>query len=103
MNAKSVTQLEIDFHPGARASDPITSHLAASQAKELAAVQHRIIVEVLSLSGPLGKDGIAARTHLTGHAVGKRMSELERFGMAVTTGRTVPSTSGRAEREWRAA
>lgn len=104
MTRKSVTQLEIDFHPGARVSDPITSHLAASQAKELAARHHRLIVDVLSQHGPLGKDGIAARLRgLDGVAVCRRLAELSRGGKIVPTGSTVRSTAGRAEREWRAA
>jgi hypothetical protein len=49
----------------------------------------------------LGKDGIGARTQLDGHAVGKRLPELQRMGLIGLTGRTVKSDSGRAEREWR--
>lgn len=89
--------------PMARRTDPATSHMAAKQAKELAAKHARMILATLEAHGPLGVDGIAARCNITGHACGKRMSELERAGRVVLTGRTVPSTSGRAQREWRAA
>lgn len=89
--------------PLARTSDPITSHAAANAAKDLQARHHRIILVCLKQHGALGKDGIAARTNLTGVAVARRMVELERAGLAKTTGRTVPSTTGRAEREWVAA
>lgn len=91
-----------DALPLARRTDPVTSHQAATEAKELQARHHRLIVECLRRHGPLGKDGIAARTSITGVAVARRMSELERAGKARPTGRTVPSTSGRAEREWEA-
>lgn len=91
------------IEPAARRTDPGTSHLAAAQARELAARHHRIILSCLEAHGPLGKDGIAARTQLTGHAIGKRLPELQRLGRIMLTGRTVASTAGRAEREWRLA
>lgn len=89
--------------PLARRSDPATSHAAAASARELQLHHHDLIVGVLKRSGALGKDGVAARCGLTGHACGKRLSELERMGLVKLTGKTVPSTSGRAEREWIAA
>ena len=96
-------QLALTFDiPLARNSDPSTSHAAADAAKELQARHHRIIVACLKEHGPLGKDGIAARTQLTGVAVARRMVELERSGLARLTGKTVQSTTGRAEREWEA-
>jgi hypothetical protein len=48
----------------------------------------------------MGKDGIAARTGLTGVAVCRRLTELQRMGRAVPTGRVVASAAGRSEREW---
>lgn len=91
------------IEPAARRTDPQTSQLAAAQARELAAQHHRIILSCLEAHGPLGKDGVAARTQLTGHAIGKRLPELQRMGRIMLTGRTVASTAGRAEREWRLA
>lgn len=98
-------QLAIDMFetPRARRLDPATSHQAADSAKELAARHHRLIVQVLRDHGPCGKDGIGARTSLTGVQVCRRLTEMERLGSIVPTGRTVKSTSGRNEREWRAA
>ena len=96
-----MSQLAFSFEPMARRSDPVTSHLAAASAKELAAAHQRIILACLEAHGALGKDGIASRTQLTGHAVGKRLCELERMGLIRTTGKTVISTAGRQEREWR--
>ena len=98
-----MNQLAINFdvEPGARRSDPETSHLAAAQAKELAARHHRLILDVLQQHGPLGKDGIAARLRgLDGVAVCRRLTELQRIGKIQPTGRNVQSTAGRAEREW---
>lgn len=97
-------QLSIEFEPGVRKKDPATSHMAAAQARELAAKHHRLIVDVLTQHGPLGKDGIAARLRgLDGVAVCRRLTELHRAGRISPTGRNVQSTAGRAEREWRAA
>jgi hypothetical protein len=96
-------QLPLFDLPQARRSDPPTSHQAAASARELQAQHHRVIVACLKRHGPLGKDGIAARTGLTGVAVARRTAELERAGFIQPTGKTVLSTAGRHEREWRAA
>lgn len=88
--------------PMARRSDPVTSHQAAASDRELQQRDHRMIVECLRAHGPLGKDGIAERINRPGHAIGKRMSELEAMGLVRATGRTVKSASGRAEPEWEA-
>jgi hypothetical protein len=95
-------QLTFDDAPLARRSDPVTSHLAAAQAGELQAAHQREILAALKL-GPAGKSEIAARSKLDGHAVARRLPELQRKGLASPTGRTVPSTSGREEREWQLA
>ena len=94
-------QLDIFATPTARRSDPVTSHQAAESAKELAARHHRIILAALS-RGPAGKDRIAALTSLSGVQVARRTVELCRAGLIEPTGKTVRSTAGRAEREWRA-
>jgi hypothetical protein len=86
--------------PAARCTDPGTSHAAAAQAKELQNRHHRIILAALGQYGPMGKDAIGSRTQLTGHAVGKRMAELERVGLVFLTGRKVASAARRLEREW---
>ena len=89
-----------DAPPAARQSDPPTSHAAAAEAHEVRSRHHGLILDCLRTHGPLGKDGIAARTKLTGVAVARRTVELERSGLIRATGRTVPSTAGRQEREW---
>jgi len=96
-------QLALTFDtPLARSTDPSTSHGAADQAKALQAQHQRVIVACLLEHGPLGKDGIAARTRLTGVAVARRCTELERAGLIRDTGRKAKSTAGRDERVWEA-
>lgn len=87
------------FEPKARSTDPITSHMAADSAKELAKRHRERIVQCLT-EGPCGCSELAKRTGLDPHQVGKRMKELEQEGLAIPTGRTVLSRSGRQEREW---
>lgn len=89
--------------PAARRTDPATSHAAAASAKDLQARHAALILDCLKRHGPLGKDGIAARTALTGVAVARRTAELNRAKAIRLTGRTVASTAGRGEREWEAA
>ena len=86
--------------PAARKTDPVTSHLAAGEARELASRHRKTIVDVLRRHGRLGKDGIAAKCFLDGVAVCRRTVELQRANIIKPTGKLVPSTSGRLEREW---
>lgn len=97
-------QLAWDFDvepPLARSTDPGTSHAAAASAKELQADHYVRILGTLKQHGELGKDGIASRCDLTSYQVSKRLTELARLGLIEWTGRTVKSTAGRGEREWR--
>jgi hypothetical protein len=98
----SLAQLDMFAAPAARRSDPETSHQAAESAKELAARHHRIILGALR-RGPAGKDRIGTLTSLTGVQVCRRLTELHRAGQIEPTGKTVASTAGRQEREWRVA
>lgn len=99
MNQLSFAELDA---PRARASDPGTSHAAASTAKELQQHHCEIIRAALEKYGPMGKDGIAARTRLDGVQVCRRLVELWRANLVRVTGRNVKSTAGRDEREWMA-
>jgi predicted transcriptional regulator len=85
-----------------RSSDPITSYEAADAAKDLASKHFIIIVDCLKAHGALGKDGIAQHTNLDRNQVSRRLNELEKMNLIQLTGRTVKSSSGRNEREWRA-
>lgn len=85
--------------PGARRTDPATSHAAAEAAAELALRHHGLVLAALR-QGAAGKDAIARSTGLDGVAVARRLPELQRMGLVRLTGRTVASASGRQEREW---
>ena len=85
-----------------RTSDPITSYEAADSAKDLASKHFIIIVDCLKAHGALGKDGIAQHSGLDRNQVSRRLNELEKMNLIQLTGRTVKSSSGRNEREWRA-
>lgn len=87
--------------PRVRANDPLTSFEAAEEIKPVAAEHHRIILECLQEHGPLGKDGISARTKLDGNQVARRLNEMKIIGLIELTGNTVKSNSGRNEREWK--
>jgi predicted ArsR family transcriptional regulator len=88
------------FEPKARNTDPITSHMAAESAKELARQHHARILQVLGTYGPCGVSQIAEQAELQPHQVGKRMKELEKEGLIALTGKLVRNRTGRAEREW---
>lgn len=88
------------FEPKARNTDPVTSHMAADSAKELARQHHDRIIACLTKHGPAGKDEIAERSGLEANQVARRMAELQKAGLVVLTGRLVQSKSRRAEREW---
>ena len=85
-----------------RNSDPVTSYEAADAAKDLASKHFGIIVDCLKAHGSLGKDGIAQHTNLDRNQVSRRLNELEKMNLIQLTGRTVKSSAGRNEREWRA-
>ena len=85
-----------------RCSDPVTSYEAADSAKDLASKHFIIIVDCLKAHGALGKDGIAQHTNLDRNQVSRRLNELEKMNLIQLTGRTVKSSAGRNEREWRA-
>lgn len=91
----------IMLHIRSRANDPVTSFMAADQAKNLASQHFEVIVECLRRHGPRGKDGIAELTGLDGNQVARRLPELARIGTVELTGKSTKSKSGRAEREWR--
>lgn len=87
------------FEPKARHTDPITSHLAADSAKDLAKRHHERIIQALA-NGPCGVGQIADTAGLQPHQVGKRMKELEADGLVCLTGKLVKNKSNRLEREW---
>jgi len=90
-----------EVFPLFRRTDPVTSKIAGTAAREFCGEHERRIVEALA-AGPGTKDEIAARCGLTEQQVARRMHGLRRRGLVVATGRTRPSSSGRPESEWRA-
>lgn len=83
----------------ARRTDPATSHAAAARVTEFAGEHHAAILTALAV-GPAGASVIGQRCGLDGHQVGRRIKELAEQGKIVQTGRVVPSSSGRGQREW---
>ena len=91
---------DLPIFAAARAKDPETSHDAAKRAP--VAGHCRLVLEALA-AGPAGQTELARRCGLLPHQVNKRINELAKAGRIVETGRTVTSSSGRGEREWRVA
>jgi predicted ArsR family transcriptional regulator len=84
-----------------RRTDPVTSKIAGTMAREFKGDHERRILEALA-AGPGTKDEIASRCGLSEQQVARRMHGLARAGLVETTGTTRPSASGRPERVWRA-
>lgn len=83
-----------------RRTDPVTSKIAGTMAREFKGDHERRILEALA-AGPGTKDEIASRCGLSEQQVARRMHGLARAGLVETTGTTRPSASGRPERVWR--
>lgn len=96
----AVTDFEPQAH--ARATDPETSHIAATRVAEFGGTHCDRILACLKMFGPQTKDEIATRTGLTPVQVDRRLPDLEGRGLAKPTGGTRLSRSGRPERIWRA-
>ena len=84
-----------------RRTDPVTSKIAGTMAREFKGDHERRILEALA-AGPGTKDEIASRCGLSEQQVARRMHGLARAGLVETTGTTRPSASGRPERVWKA-
>jgi predicted ArsR family transcriptional regulator len=84
-----------------RRTDPVTSKVAGTMAREFRGDHERRILEALAI-GPGTKDEIAGRCKLSEQQVARRMHGLARAGLVETTGATRPSASGRPERVWKA-
>ena len=100
MHYKQIFKKMFPEFPRVRAHDPLTSFEAAESIKESVSHHHQEILNCLIKHGPLGKDGIAARTNLDGNQVARRLNEMKILGLIQLTGNTVKSNSNRNEREW---
>lgn len=92
-------QLDLLDPPRARESDPATSHAAGRRASEFAHAHAALILAALG-KGPKTMHEVAAATRLDGHAVARRLPELERAGQVRVTDQLRPSPSGRMCRVW---
>ena len=90
---------DLEDLPLFRRTNPVTSRLAAADAKSFCGEHHRAILKALR-AAPGGSSAIAERCGLVAHQVGKRLHELAKAGLIEETGRLVESASGRREREW---
>ena len=90
----------LKFFSRARSKDPVTSHLAAESAHNIAGKHFQRIQEALKNNGPMGKDFIAMHSGLDPNQVARRLPEMQKLGLVETTGKLVDSISGRKERQW---
>jgi hypothetical protein len=91
-----------DVAAHSRKSDPQTSFQAAAMVSGFAHSHCQKILEALRLHGPLGKTRIAAKTGIDHIAVARRLSDLKNANLALPTGDTEKSATGRNEQIWRA-
>lgn len=98
-------QLSIDFaaRSRARSRDPATSHAAAESMQTAAAQQAERVLRALRALGEAGAEQIGLACGLDAYTTRKRLPELQRLGLVEPTGAVRTTTSGRAERVWRAA
>lgn len=83
-----------------RRTDPVTSKIAGTMAREFRGDHERKILEALA-AGPAGKCEIARRCGLTEQQVNRRLAVMRRTGVVERTGRAVTSDAGCLEQEYR--
>ena len=88
--------------PLCRASDPITSFMAADRVREFQSDHCTRILMALKRLGTAGAEQIAAMTSLDAYQVRKRLPELEKAGMVQPHQETRRTSTGRQERLWAA-
>ncbi len=102
MSAKPTSQLDLfGLGPGARHSDPDTSHKAAKRAPNIRA-RDRMLVLYEHLKYPHGLTDfeLAANLHRQQTSLGKRRGELRDMGLIFDTGRRRPAPSGSPAIVW---
>ena len=87
--------------PRSRRHDPSTSKAAAESMHGEASEHHELILAVLNDHEGLTATEIGCRCKLSSVQVARRMKELERLGLAETTGETRRTEAGRQARVWR--
>lgn len=84
----------------ARRTDPETSKRAARQAQAFAGGHCLQILQALAQHGPQTKDELAGHTGLDSVAVARRMAQLRDDLLVRDSGKTRPTTTGRAATVW---
>lgn len=92
----------VDHLPLFRTTDPVTSKVAGTRAREFRGDHERLILQALS-EGPGTKDEIAARCGLSEQMVIRRRAGLLRAGLIVLTGERRRTPSGNTAEVWRKA
>jgi len=93
---------DVDLGPLFRRTDPVTSKIAGTMAREFKGDHERRILEALA-AGPGTKDEIASRCGLTEQQVVRRRAALLRHGLVVLTGERRRTPSGNTAEVWRTA
>jgi len=91
-----------DVLPLFRRTDPVTSKIAGTMAREFKGDHERRILEALA-AGPGTKDEIASRCGLSEQQVARRRAALLRHGLVVLTGERRRTPSGNLAEVWRLA
>jgi predicted ArsR family transcriptional regulator len=76
---------DADCGPLFRTTDPVTSKIAGTMAREFKGDHERRILEALA-AGPAHRDEIARRAGMTHDAVWRRLAAMERRGLIVKAG-----------------
>ncbi len=92
----------VEHLPLFRTTDPVTSKVAGTRAREFRGDHERLILQALS-EGPGTKDEIAARCGLSEQMVIRRRAGLLRAGLIVLTGERRRTPSGNTAEVWRKA
>jgi predicted ArsR family transcriptional regulator len=92
----------VDYGPLFRTTDPVTSKIAGTMAREFKGDHERRILEALA-AGPGTKDEIAGRCGLSEQQVIRRRAGLLRSGLVVLTGDMRRTVSGNPAEVWRLA
>lgn len=92
----------VEHLPLFRTTDPVTSKVSGTRAREFRGDHERLILQALS-EGPGTKDEIAARCGLSEQMVIRRRAGLLRAGLIVLTGERRRTPSGNTAEVWRKA
>ena len=88
--------------PLCRASDPVTSFMAADRVEEFQADHCTRILMALRRMGQAGAEQIAAMTWMDAYQVRKRLSDLQKRDLVQPHQETRLTATGRRERIWAA-